>query len=96
MPTRKRAVPPSPIVETTIELPAGNPIPEPKLEPEKILVPIIEKPAFLPIEQPEIINSFYDAIGISYCKKCGEPKRTNNDGRVFCPASKVNCLGLLT
>lgn len=53
------------------------------------------EPSPVQTEEPKIINTFYDAIGLSYCSKCGEAKRTDSNGIVFCPASRANCFGLL-
>ncbi len=44
-------------------------------------------------EEPSINNNFYNRLGILYCSKCGERKRTINGTTPFCPIAKPNCSG---
>jgi hypothetical protein len=96
MATRKKPTPIETIVETVQEVEIA-PI-EPPKEAETTEVKEVEKfskPLPVKEKEPEIINCFYEAIGLKYCHKCGEPKRTNNNSEVFCPAAKDNCSGLV-
>jgi hypothetical protein len=43
--------------------------------------------------EPEIINDFYESLGVPYCKKCGERSRTSDGENTFCPITKPNCSG---
>lgn len=43
--------------------------------------------------ETEVINDFYESLGIPYCKKCGERSRTFDGVTTFCPIAKPNCSG---
>jgi hypothetical protein len=46
-----------------------------------------------PVEEPVANNNFYNRLGILYCQKCGERRRTIEGTEPFCPISKPNCTG---
>ena len=45
------------------------------------------------IVETEVIDNFYESLGIPYCKKCGERSRTFDGVNAFCPIAKPNCSG---
>jgi hypothetical protein len=61
-------------------------MPDPKPVAEKETIPV-------KVEEPSINNNFYNRLGILYCSKCGERKRTINGTTPFCPIAKPNCPG---
>lgn len=77
-----------PFPETVLEFP-------PQEVFEIVTISPIKQSIIAAIEETEIINTFYKGIGLNYCRKCGETKRTNNTGAIFCPANKASCSGLI-
>lgn len=88
-------------VSKTVPATVIEPTPEPISEEEKIAEQLIQdsfpdlvtEPEVVTESEPEIINDFYEALGFSYCKKCGERQRTSDGTTPFCPIAKPNCSG---
>jgi hypothetical protein len=69
-------------------------LPNPKPEVVPVPTPIPEAKTVTVVKpEPEIINDFYESLGVPYCKKCGERSRTSDGENTFCPIAKPNCSG---